>query len=156
LIPFPDARLDQRLEVHVAGTGRLYWSEALMIGRHARGERWMFATLGHELKVFREGSLEYLERYRIEPRDARATRPWAAADAAYLGTTFASGVDVERDDAERLHADLTAIPGLRAAVDRLERHLLLVRMMGQSGPPFHDARVRVERALTSCDGAGVP
>ncbi len=146
LIPFADARLDQHFETHIAGTGSLYWSDALMTGRHACGERWRFAALAHELKVFRAGTLEYLERYRIEPHDARVTERWAASDTSYLGTAFASGIDVDEGAAERLHAELTAIEGVSAAVERLERRMLLVRLMGQSGPPFHAARARVERA----------
>ena len=147
LIPFADARLDQRLEMRVAATGFCYWSDAFMTGRQASGEHWRLAALRHELKVFRAGSLEYLERYRIEPRGTttHVSQPWITNDATYFGTAFASGVDIEDDAAERLHADLTAIPDVRAAVDRLDRRLLLVRLMGRSGLPFHDARARVKR-----------
>ena len=65
LIPFADARIDQRIAVTIAGGGYLYWSDALMSGRQARGERWKFASLAHEIAAVRDGSLEYLERYRI-------------------------------------------------------------------------------------------
>ena len=118
-----------------------------MTGRRASGEHWRFASLRHQLKVFRAGSLEYLERYRIAPADARVSQPWTASDAAYFGTAFASGIDVGEDAAERLHADLAAIQDVSAAVDRLDRRLLLVRLMGRSGLPFHDARARVQRRL---------
>ena len=67
LIPFAGARLEQRIEVKIAGGGYLYWSDALMSGRHAHGERWTFASLAHEIAVSRDGSLEYLERYRVQP-----------------------------------------------------------------------------------------
>jgi urease accessory protein len=147
LIPFAGARLDQQIEIHVADSGSLLWSDALLAGRHARGERWMFAALGHELKVFVAGSLAYLERYRLGRDEPHATRTWAAGDAVYLGTAFASGLGIEPEAAERLHADLTAIAGVKAAVDWLDRRMLLVRLMGRSGPPFHSARTHVHRAL---------
>ena len=50
LIPFADARIEQRIDVNIAGGGYLYWSDALMSGRHARGERWKFASLAHETR----------------------------------------------------------------------------------------------------------
>jgi len=147
MIPFADARFDQRIEVHIAETSHLYWSDAQMAGRHARGERWRFAAFRHELRVLRAGSLDYLERYRIAPHDSDPTRLWSASDAVYLGTTFVSGDDIKQDAEERLHAQLTAIAGVRSGVSRIARRLLLVRLTGRSGPSFHDARACVNRAL---------
>jgi urease accessory protein len=147
LIPFAGARIDQQINIRIANAGYLYWSDALMSGRQARGEQWMFASLAHELTVSRAGSLEYLERYHIEPNEGDVCRSWVAGDASYLGTTLVTGREMERAAAERLHAELGAIAGVRAAVDMLDRRLLLVRLMGLSGPPFHEARVRVSRAL---------
>jgi urease accessory protein len=69
LIPFKEARIDQRIDVNIAGGGYLYWSDALMSGRQARDERWQFASLAHEIVVSRDGALEYLERYRICPNE---------------------------------------------------------------------------------------
>jgi urease accessory protein UreH len=147
LIPFADARLDQRLEMHIAGTGYLCWSDAMTAGRSASGERWRFATVEHELKVFFAGSLEYLERYCIDRQHGHLTRAWTVGDATYLGTAFALGLEFEEGAAERLHNDLATIPDLRAAVSLLQHRMLLVRLIGRSGPPFHQARSRVERAL---------
>jgi hypothetical protein len=48
---------------------------------------------------------------------------------------------------ERLHGELGALGGVRAAVDGLGHRLLLVRLMALSGPRFHEARARVGRAL---------
>ena len=111
-----------------------------MSGRHARGERWRFASLAHELAVFREGSLEYLERYRIRPHELAVSRPWAAGDASYLGTTLMTGRPIERDVAERLNVELGRLAGVRAGVDRLDDRVLIVRLLSASGPPFHEAR----------------
>jgi urease accessory protein len=140
LIPFEAARIDQRINVKIAGGGYFYWSDALMSGRHARGERWKFASLAHEIVVSRDGAPEYLERYRIQPNELVVPRPWAAGDASYLGTALMSGRPIEPGVAERLHIELGRIAGVRAAVDRLDERVLLARLLSASGPPFHEAR----------------
>jgi urease accessory protein UreH len=118
-----------------------------MCGRHGRGERWMFATLVHHFTVTRDGVLEYLERYRVEPARRDVTRSWVAGRATYFGTTLASGSEVESELPEQLQADLEAIGGIRPGVARLDARLLLVRLMGWSGPSFHAARIRTRDAL---------
>jgi urease accessory protein UreH len=118
-----------------------------MSGRQARAEQWMFASLAHELAVSRAGRLEYLERYQIEPHHEDMSRPWVAGGAAYLGTTLVTGQRIDAEAADRLHAELVATNGVYAAVDKLDHELLIVRLMGRSGPCFHEARVRVGRAL---------
>jgi urease accessory protein len=143
LIPFAEARIDQCIEVNIAGGGYLYWSDALMSGRYARGERWQFSSLASETVVSRDGAPEYLERYRIQPNDLAVSRPWVAGDASHLGTTLMSGRSIEPGDAERLHNELGRLAGVRAAVDRLDERVLLVRLLSASGPPFHEARRRV-------------
>lgn len=142
VIPFAGARLDQRVEICLDGRGHLYWSDAFMNGRQARGERWMFLELAHELKVWRAGLLEYLERYRIAPRERRLSRRWGAGEACYFGTIISSGSDAPSDTVERLHAELAAIDGVRAAADALDRRLLIVRLMADAGVPFREARAR--------------
>ena len=147
MIPFAGARIDQRICIDLGSSGYLYWSDALMSGRKARGEHWKFATLAHELAVSRTGSLEYLERYRIEPNEEDMSRRWVASDASYLGTTLMTGRQADADAVERLHEVLGALDGVRAAVDELDRRFLLVRLLASSGPRFHEARARVGRAL---------
>jgi urease accessory protein UreH len=147
LIPFAGARIDQRIGIELADSGILYWSDALMNGRKARGEQWKFAALAHELAVSRAGSLEYLERYRVEPNEMDVSRPWVAGDASYLGTTLVTGRQVEVDSVERLHEELGVLGGVRAAVDGLDERFLLVRLLAPSGPRFHEARARIGRAL---------
>jgi urease accessory protein len=140
LIPFAEAQIDQRIDLNIEGGGSVYWSDALMSGRQARGERWNFASLAHELSVSRDGSLEFLERYRIQPSELAVSRPWAAGDASYLGTILITGRPVEPGVAERLHVDLGRLAGVRAAADRLDDRVLLVRLLSTFGPDFHDAR----------------
>jgi urease accessory protein len=149
LIPFAGARVDQRIDVNIAGGGYLYWSDALMSGRHARGERWQFASLAHEIAVSRDGGLEYLERYRIRPNEVEVLRPWVAADASYLGTTLMTGRPIEPGVAENLHIELGRLAGVRAAADLLDDRVMLVRLLGMYGPAFHEARRRIRDRSTS-------
>jgi urease accessory protein len=146
VIPFPGSRLEQANDVHLATDARLFWSDAIMCGRAARGERWRFASLASELCIRRDGALEYLERYRIEPMAARIDAPWIAGDACYAGTAVSSGSPTSAAAAETLHRTLQSMSGVRAAADALSDRLLLVRMMARDGVPFHRARALAARA----------
>ena len=144
MIPFADARLDQRFEVELAAGACLSWSDAFMAGREARGERWEFALLAHQLRVVRSGRLDYLERFRITQAQ---TAMWAGSDASYFGSTIVSRPDATTDMAGRLHAEIAGmIPG--GACDLIEPGLLLVRLMSSSGPAFH--RARAYASAVSC------
>lgn len=163
LIPFACARFDQRIDVRLAERASLFWSDAFMCGRvmaHpasadraspgygvARGERWAFAELSHELKISRAESLEYMERYRLTPEGGRPDRAWVAGDACYFGTTVSSGRIVEPARAAELQADLARVDTVRAAADRLHARLLLVRLMAESGARFREARALAARSL---------
>jgi urease accessory protein UreH len=139
-IPFANARVDQRIEIQISGGGCLYWSDAFMSGRHTRGEHWKFASLAHEIAVSRNCSLEYLERYRIQPSDTDVSRRWVAGDASYFGTILMTGRAVDLGVAERLRVELGRFTGVRATADVLDGRVLLVRLLSAAGPPFHDAR----------------
>jgi urease accessory protein len=143
LIPFAGARLEHGIEIRIAEDAHLYWSDGLMAGRQARGERWMFASLAHEFRLVRGESLVYLERYRLSPLERSVARPWVAADASYFGTTLVSDASITDETARRLHEELAHIEGIRAAADVLECGVLLVRLMGGRGPSFHRARALV-------------
>lgn len=137
VIPFAESRLDQRFDIELAGGARLSWSDAFMAGRDARGERWQFARLAHELRLVRDGRLRYLERFDItEPCGGR----WLGSDACYFGSTILSDASVSLAGAEALHHRLAGVPGTHAACDGLEPDLLLVRLMSSNGPGFHAAR----------------
>lgn len=162
LIPFAGARLCQRIEIHLRETARLYWGDAFMSGRAFAdsgslgldtspsriGERWECASLAHELRVMRGGTLEFLERHRIVPQDGRVAHPWVGQDACYFGTTVVSGSVIDTAEVERLQARLAATAGLRGAVDAVDRALVVARLMSPTGPPFHAARARLCRALS--------
>lgn len=140
VIPFAASRFEQHTEIVLAPTARLSWSEALMAGREGHGERWQFASLSQELRVTRGETLEYLERYRIQPDDQRVRTSWVAGDCCYFGTTLASGWPVSAVRMEQLHHALAGLPGVEAGVDRLAAGLTVTRLASPAGPPFHAAR----------------
>jgi urease accessory protein UreH len=140
MIPFPDARLDQRISIELAAGATLVWSDALMAGREARGERWRFSRLAHELRLVRAGSLAYLERYAIEPGGSAPANRWTVGDACYFGTVLVVGAAAARDAAREVHQDLDARGEVRGSADLVEELVLLARLTSQSGSAFHQAR----------------
>ena len=147
LIPFPDARLEQRIVIDVANESAVFWSDALMAGREARGERWQFSRFSHQLRLLRAGRLHYLERYSIEPGDRIPTQRWLASDACYFGTVLATGRSANRELTERLHRELAAVSGSNASADFLDDSLLLARLTSDDGLPFHESRALVARVI---------
>jgi urease accessory protein UreH len=142
-IPFPAADFAQRIVVDVAGDGRLRWSDAMMSGRESRGERWQFGRLAHELRLNRDGALQYLERYAIEPECDAPDARWAAGAANYFGTMFAFGHGHNRTSVDALQSQLETSGNVDAVADLLTGDLLLVRLMASHGVPFHSARASV-------------
>jgi urease accessory protein UreH len=110
-----------------------------MAGREARNERWAFAAFAYELRVIRGGGLSYLERYRLEPAQQAVTPRWVADGASYFATMLTCGASASTD-LELAQRRLDEIEGVRAAVDRLESDLQVVRLVGVSGAAFHRAR----------------
>jgi urease accessory protein len=149
LIPFAASRCDQAIDIQLAGRAQLSWSDAFTTGRAARGERWAFESLCHQLAVRRDGRLEYLERYRIAPGASGMDHPWVAAQGRYFGTVLASGAPATGEGAEALHRTLQDIAGLHAAADTLGDRLRIVRLVSESAVPFHRARQMAEAAFCS-------
>ena len=145
LIPFSGARFDQHLTVRAAAGSSLYWSDAFTSGRAARGEQWRFDSLRHEFKVWRSGSLDYLERYRISPGDGRVTDGWAAGRNSWFGTTLVTDPTLEPGAALLAHDDVRGVDGCSAAVDTCDANLVVARLMAASSVPFREARDRLAR-----------
>lgn len=141
VIPFAGAHLEQRSTIDLAGDAELFWSDAVMAGRQASGERWAFARLAHELQVRRDGGLIYLERYAIEGSPS-ASRAWIADGACYFGTVLIVGPRACTSPGA-LHDELNRMVDMRASVDSLAADVLLVRLTSASGTAFHDARERL-------------
>jgi urease accessory protein len=145
-IPFPDAQLDQRIRIDVSAGATLFWSDALMAGREARGERWKFSRLAHELQLIRADRLRYLERYDLNPLADDLRNRWTAGDFCYFGTILAVGPVVNAALAEATHRQVTGYRGVLAGGDWLDGEVLLVRLASADGASFHAAR-RMARDL---------
>jgi urease accessory protein len=152
LIPFADSRFEQRIELEASGEARLSWSDAFMAGREARGERWAFDELSHELRLIRDGRLDYLERFRIEPERTHLANRWLASGACYFGSVLAASHSMGREEADLLHGRLAECDGVDAAADLIAPDLQLVRLMSASGPAFHKARWSCHRCSAALQG----
>ena len=140
LIPFAGARLAHRVELDLASSSRLSWSDALMSGRSARGEDWMFAELVHELRLRIDGSLKYLERYRLAPEERAVTSGPIAGEARYLGTALIHDAAATASAAEALQHQLDQVEGARAGVDLVDLKVIVARLISRRGVPFRAAR----------------
>ena len=145
LIPFPGAKLQNRLRVDVASDASLLWSDAVMSGRQARGERWRFDCLDHELALRRGGDLVYLERYRLEPECGALDSAWVSAGANYFGTILHVGETVAAGETETLHGALQSVSGVVGASDLLTEGVALTRLAAATGIVFHHARALGEQ-----------
>jgi urease accessory protein len=157
VIPFAAARLDQRFDLRVAESSRLYWSDALMAGRVSRGEAWRFDSLAHELSLRTGGSLAYLERYRLTPGGRAVLHPWMAGPAHYLGTLLTYHEGATEAAAEALHRAANAAIGehrVEAAVDLIRPRTIVGRFLAADGAAFAVARTSLHAlALASIFGA---
>jgi len=146
-IPFADSRVTQRTVLHLASSSRLWWSDAVMAGRIARGERWRFCELAHELRLEIERALVYLERYRLIPSDRRLDSRWIAGEADYIGTALARHPRATNDVAEAMHDGMRAIRGADGAADVIDPQLILARCSASRGVPFASARRACRRIV---------
>jgi urease accessory protein UreH len=140
LIPFAGARVDQEFDIQLAANGRLYWSDAVLAGRVSRGEAWQFTSLAHELALRIGARIAYLERYALAPRDRAVERTWIGGSCTHFATTVIAHLGATRETVERLHAHLSAVPDLVAAVDLVEPSLAVARFMAANGASFGTAR----------------
>jgi urease accessory protein len=153
VIPFAAARLDQRFDLRIAESSRLYWSDALMAGRVSRGEAWRFESLAHELRLRIGSSLAYLERYTLAPDDRPVQRAWMCADAAYLATALVHHAGATTETADALYRAVAGLDEVRAGVDLIAPGLVLARFLAANGAPFARARASYRRlALESIFG----
>ena len=140
VIPFAGARLEQRFDLRIAESSRLYWSDAVMAGRVSRGEAWRFQSLAHELRLRVGSTLAYLERYAVTPADRAMTRMWIAGDARYLATALVRHPNADAKTVEALHRDVAELGGVRAGVDLIAAKLAVARFMAANGASFSRAR----------------
>jgi urease accessory protein UreH len=137
VIPFAGARLEQRLDLRIAGNSRLYWGDALMAGRVSRGEAWQFESLSHELGLRVDGWLAYLERYRLNPAERAVENRWTAGTARYIATSLVHHRDATSEIAEGWHRTLaTPDETLQVGIDLVAPGLIAARMTAVDGAPF--------------------
>jgi urease accessory protein len=142
VIPFAASRLDQRFDLQIGGSSRLYWSDALMSGRVSRAETWRFDSLAHELRLRVGTTLKYLERYTLVPRERAIPHPWVAGGAHYAATALVHHEMATTDTAESLQRAIEGAAGetVQAGVDLVDPRLLVGRLLGSCGAPFSAAR----------------
>ena len=142
VIPFADARIDQRFDLQIADSSRLYWSDALMSGRVSRAEAWRFASLAHELRLRIGGRLKYLERYMLTPRERCLVQRWVASEMHYGATALTYHERATTDTAESLQREVDAIcpESVRFGVDLVDARLLVGRLLASCGAPFSSVR----------------
>jgi len=167
LIPFAGARIDQRFDLRIAESSRLYWSDAMMAGRVSRGEAWRFQSLAHELRVRIGASLAYLERYTLAPASRAVEQPWMAGAARYLATAIVHHDAATSGAAEALQRQAPRqrcptyrpepnAPGRLAidlGVDLIRPKTIVGRILATDGAPFAAARASFQAlALASIFG----
>lgn len=140
VIPFAGARLDQRFDLRIGESSRLYWGDAVMAGRVSRGEAWQFQSLAHELTLRVGPALAYLERYTIAPGERPADRRWVCGGASYLATTLVHHAGATAETAEALHREMSAFEDVQTGVDLIAPRLVLARFLAGKGAPFAGAR----------------
>jgi len=162
LIPFAGARIEQRFDLRIADSSRLYWSDAVMAGRVSRGEAWRFQSLAHELRLRIGASLAYLERYTLAPASRAVDEPWIAGRARYLATAIVHHDAATSDAAEALQglAPLQRGPAYEPrlavdlGVDLIQAKTIVGRILAAEGAPFAAARTAFQAlALRSIFGA---
>jgi urease accessory protein len=149
VIPFADARLDQRFDLQIGESSRLYWSDALMSGRVSRAETWRFDALAHELRLRIGTTLKYLERYALVPRERAIAHPWVAGATHYAATAITYHECAMADTAESLQRAIEAHAGegVQAGVDLVDPRLLVSRLLGSCGAPFSAARASYQQLV---------
>lgn len=137
-VVFDGAEAVVHTRVELAATSRFLGWEVVCLGRPASDESFRRGTVRLSLEVWREGTLVFVERGRIEGDARFANAPWGLGGAAAFGTLVATDGEVdavrralEEAELEEVHA-VTEVSGL-----------LVVRVLGRDGPR---ARATLERA----------
>jgi urease accessory protein len=134
LIPHPGARVHQSLHVELAPTSRLLLYDGLALGRHARGERFAFASLASEVRVDAGGKPLYWDRLRLRPAHAAALGGLGGAEGlSYLGTfVFAEPRRERWDDLVDDLRQLFSESAFRGGVSLLSRGGCVARVLAPS------------------------
>lgn len=149
VIPYAGARFDQSLHVRVHAGGTAIVTEAWVVGRVARGERWAFSLLANDLRIDVGGRPAVRDRYTLGPGDAGALEGWSHLAAWYA----VSGREIDWPAlSDGLAGDLDALhPSVYGGVSTLARGEVVVRCVAASAPDLDVAGAlvwsRLRRAL---------
>jgi urease accessory protein len=125
-IPFPGARSQLSVDVHLgAGASLVAW-DTLAVGRVARGERFRFDELRSDWRIEGPAGLQLHDRLAVRGDD-RAEAATLMAGCTHLGSLYLAGLDEATlpvaSVREALGADL-------AGASRLEPGLFVARALG--------------------------
>ena len=131
-ILFDGCALERRIRVDASRDARFLAAETLVFGRRAMGERIRSLSLRDDWRIYREGRLAHVERFRIRPDEAREILD---APAGLGGHDAVATVLVQAPDGdalcERLQPTLPDDATLRGAAT-LVSGLLVVRLLGSA------------------------
>jgi len=71
VIPFRDARFEQRTEVHLEPGATLFWWEIIAPGRMASGELFAYQSLRVSTSIWSQGRPIYVDRMRLSPQQTK-------------------------------------------------------------------------------------
>jgi len=120
-ILFDGARLERRMQVHLAPGARLLAAEMLVFGRVARGERLRQGALFDSWRLWRDGHLHWADATRLAEEPAASLEsPFGFAGAEASAVLLLAGSDTEATAGRDLlreagHAATLARPGLLVA-----------------------------------------
>jgi len=97
LVPFADARHEQRASIRLAAGASLAWVDVLSCGRAARGERWAFARHASRTRVLSEGALVAEDALVLDARDRDLARAMGRFDALATLLLFGPALAKTRD-----------------------------------------------------------
>jgi urease accessory protein len=154
-IAFDGGRLRRRIEIDLAGDSRLLLAESLLLGRAARGERYLAGRLHDSWRLRRDGRLIWADAFRLSGDVPALSRAGALLDgAAALASLVYAGPEVERWR-DRLR-ELPLPDGVRFGASALPG-LLLVRLLAPLAAPLRAALGAVVACLrTEAFGRGQP
>lgn len=148
---YEDSHLHRSTEIDLAEGASSLLAEAVVLGRHAMGERPMRARLTDHRMIRRMGRPVWAECLRLDPQIlAHSTDPALLGDARAFAIV-ALVADGAQDHLARIRAVLDE-PACRAAASGWDGRLL-VRIMAADGWPL---RRQIARVLTALRDAPLP
>lgn len=134
VIPHPGSVFHQSVTVEMGPGSRAILSDALAIGRLARGERWAFSELVGRITVSRGGRPLFLDRVSLDPSRWIPRGLGGTEGFGYLATLalFADGFHAWESVVPALAGRLRELPSVTGGASLLARDGCLVRFLAAS------------------------